>query len=224
MKIVAIILTCTLLGVMGWLVLDARSEARGARNQMEMLRRERGGDGDVSQSGAPGVNSQDLVAGREQQLLEQMSRNQGDPNNIPPPLGRPSTPSRAGYPNPNDVARGSAGSIPGAMTLPSGMNPSNIAPPPMSPRQRMISAAPVLAKVTEYQREFGFVVINAGTKRKLEKDMTFAIRRGSAIIGRIKVTEVSDEGSVADLPVGSVPPGVSIEVGDEVIQDMPPEV
>ncbi|MEZ0276703.1 MAG: hypothetical protein ACAH88_17475 [Roseimicrobium sp.] len=219
MKIVAIILTCTLLGIMGWLVLDAQSEARGARNQMEMLRRERGGDADPAQA-VPGGNPQDVVA-REQQLLEQMSRNQGAGGNIPPPLGRPAAP--AGYPMANDVARGSAGSIPGAMTPPPGMNPSNIAPPPMSPRQRMISAAPVLAKVTEYQKEFGFVVINAGTKRKLEKDMTFAIRRGSAIIGRIKVTEVSDEGSVADLPVSSVPPGVSIEVGDEVIQDMPPE-
>jgi hypothetical protein len=221
MKIVAIILTCTLLGVMGWLVLDARSEARGARNQMEMLRRERGGDADPAQT--TGVIPQDAVAGKEQQLLELMARNQGAGNDIPPPLCRPSLPARAVYPVPTDVARGSAGSVPGAMTLPPGMDPSNIAPPPMSPRQRMISAAPVLAKVTEYQKEFGFVVINAGTKRKLEKDMTFAIRRGSAIIGRIKVTEVSDEGSVADLPASSVPSGVSIEVGDEVIQDMPPE-
>ncbi len=218
MKIVAIILTCTLLGVMGWLVLDARSEARGARNQMEMLRRERGGDADPAQT--TGVNPQDAGAGKEQLRLALLARNQGAGSNIPPPLGRPASP--AGYPMPTDVARGSAGSIPGSLNPPT-MNPVDIAPPPMSPRQRMISAAPVLAKVTEYQKEFGFVVINAGTKRKLEKDMTFAIRRGSAIIGRIKVTEVSDEGSVADLPVSSVPPGVSIEVGDEVIQDMPPE-
>jgi hypothetical protein len=66
------------------------------------------------------------------------------------------------------------------------------------------------------------VVINAGSKRKLEKDMTFSIRRGGAVIGRIKVTEVNDEGSVADLPVDTVPAGVTIEVGDEVIQDIPP--
>lgn len=216
MKIVAIILVCTLLGVMGWLVIDARSDARGARNQMEMLRRERGGDAspvNPATQTPPGVSQQDMIAGKEQELLNQMARNHGEAGNIPPPLGRPASPAGT-----------AAGSAPGSLALPPGMNPADLAPPPpVTPRQRMIAAAPVLAKVTEYQKEFGFVVINAGSKRKLEKDMTFAIRRGNAIIGRIKVTEVTDEGSVADLPVDTVPTGVTIEVGDDVIQDMPPE-
>ncbi|RBP45273.1 hypothetical protein DES53_103271 [Roseimicrobium gellanilyticum] len=221
MKIVAIILTCTLLGFMGWLVLDARSEARGARNQMEMLRREHDGDAaTATPRSAPNIAEQGLIADREQQLLQDMQRSQGNAGNIPPPVGRPATPPSPGY----GAAGTPAGSIPGTISLPPGMNPADLTPPPpATPRQRMIASAPVLAKVTEYQKEFGFVVINAGAKRKLEKDMTFAIRRGSAIIGRIKVTEVSEEGSVADLPVDTVPSGVTIEVGDEVIQDMPPE-
>jgi hypothetical protein len=216
MKIVAIILVCTLLGVMGWLLFESNSKARGLSNKLEMLTRERNG----TASPAPGAAEQDLIAGKEQELLNQMSRTQGEAGTIPPPVGRPAMPPTP-YPAPGSSR---AGSIPGAVSLPPGMNPADLSPPPpTTPRQRMIAAAPVLAKVTEYQKEFGFVVINAGSKRKLEKDMTFAIRRGSAIIGRIKVTEVNDEGSVADLPVDTVPAGVIIEVGDEVIQDMPPE-
>ncbi|QIF04443.1 hypothetical protein [Roseimicrobium sp. ORNL1] len=216
MKIVAIVLVCTLIGVMGWLLFESNSKARGLSNKLEMLTRAHGNDAAAPGGQPPSVAEQDLIAGKEQELLNQMSRNQGSPGAIPPPVGRPagSYSAPAGSP---------VGSLPGAMSLPPGMNPADIAPPPMSPRQRMISAAPTLAKVTEYQKEFGFVVINAGSKRKLEKDMIFSIRRGGAIIGRIKVTEVSDEGSVADLPVDTVPVGVTIEVGDEVIQDMPPE-
>jgi hypothetical protein len=216
MKIVAITLVCTLLGVMGWLLFDSNSKAQGYKNKLDMLSRDRNGA-----TPAPAAAEQELIAGKEQELLNQMALNQGTPGAIPPPVGRPAVPATTPYPSPG-ASR--AGSIPGAVSLPPGMNPADIAPPPaMTPRQRVISAAPVLAKVTEYQKEFGFVVINAGAKRKLEKDMTFAIRRGGSIIGRIKVTEVTDEGSVADLPVDTVPAGVTIEVGDDVIQDMPPE-
>lgn len=217
MKTVAIILVCTLIGVMGWLLFESNSKARGLSNKLEMLTRAH--DAAPGAPLPPSVAEQDVIAGKEQELLNQMSARNGAAGAIPPPVGRPATPSTSPYPS----HAGSAGSLPGAMSLPPGMNPADIAPPPMTPRQRMISAAPILAKVTEYQKEFGFVVINAGSKRKLEKDMTFAIRRGGAIIGRIKVTEVSDEGAVADLPVDTVPVGVMIEVGDEVIQDMPPE-
>jgi hypothetical protein len=217
MKIVAIILVCTLLGVMGWLLFESNSKARGYEKKLEMLTRDRTGEG----APAPSVAEQDLIAGREQELLNQMAQSQGTAGALPPPSGRPALPATNPYASP---AGSRAGSMPSATTLPPGMNPADLAPPPApTPRQRMIAAAPVLAKVTEYQKEFGFVVINAGAKRKLEKDMTFAIRRGSAIIGRIKVTEVTDEGSVADLPVDTVPAGVTIEVGDDVIQDMPPE-
>jgi hypothetical protein len=214
MKTVAIILVCTLIGVMGWLLFESNSKARGLSNKLEMLTRAH--DAAPGAPTPPNVAEQDMIAGKEQELLNQMSRGQSSAGAIPPPIGRPAMPPTSHYPS-------SAGSLSGAMSLPPGMNPADIAPPPMTPRQRMVSAAPTLAKVTEYQKEFGFVVINAGSKRKLEKDMIFSIRRGGAIIGRIKVTEVSDEGSVADLPVDTVPVGVTIEVGDEVIQDIPPE-
>ena len=75
----------------------------------------------------------------------------------------------------------------------------------------------------EYEKDYGFVVITAGTTRKIEVGMGFAIRRESAIIGRVKVTEVDGESAVASVDSRSVPPGVLIETGDEVIQDLPPE-
>jgi hypothetical protein len=88
----------------------------------------------------------------------------------------------------------------------------------------MIAAAPVLAEVKQYAKDYGFVEITAGAGRKIEVGMGFAVRRGNAIIARIKVTDVENESAVADVESRSLPPGVLIETGDEVIQDLPPEL
>ena len=93
----------------------------------------------------------------------------------------------------------------------------------MTPRQRQIMGAPPIAEVKEYARDYGFAVITAGAGKKIEKGMGFAIRRGNAIIARVKVTEVEDGSAVVDVDPRSIPPGVIIETGDEVIQDLPPE-
>jgi hypothetical protein len=94
---------------------------------------------------------------------------------------------------------------------------------PATPRQRQIAAAPKLAEVKQFAKDYGFVEITAGTGSRVEKGMGFAIRRGNAIIARIKVTDVDSASAVADVDSRSIPPGVIIETGDEVIQDLAPE-
>ena len=199
MKPLSIILTCGLLGVMGWLVLDSRSEARGARNQLDFMRKQQLGAGQPTDS---------QIAEIESRLLnEQLHR-----KTVPPV---PVVPVAATPPLVPATEAAAAPALPAAAAVPE--------PPPLTARQRQIMAAPVLAEVKHYERDYGFVEITAGSGKSIEKGMAFAIRRGPAIIGRVKVTEVDQASAVADVNPRSLPPGIIIEVGDEVIQDLPPE-
>jgi len=203
MKILSIILTIALLGVMGWLVLDSNAKSRSAQNQLELLRRQQAGTSDDKQ----------LAALENQLVAEQMTKKTSA---APiPAMPAPTT---------------SAGSLP-RLPVPSSSSPAlaaaiaaaDAAPLPPTPRQRMIAAAPALAQVQEYQKDYGFVVITAGTGSKVETGMGFAIRRGTSIIARVKVTDVESSSAVASVDSRSLTPGVLIEPGDEVIQDLPPE-
>ncbi len=191
MKFLAIFLTISFLGLITYLMLDARSELKGTRNQLEFFRHQQNA---VAAAPAPTLAEQELARKEEQLLLEQANK------------ANPITPLP------------SAIEITPLPTIP--ITP--VAPPLLTPNQRMVLAAPSIAKVTEYIPDSGFVVINAGSTKKLEVGMIFAIRRGNAIIGRVKVTSLEDGSAIADLPSKTIPQGVTIEVGDDVIQDLSP--
>jgi hypothetical protein len=211
MKVLSIILTCALLGVMGWLVIDSQSKAKGAQNQLDLLRRQ--------QTAKPVNPADSQMAELESQLLaDQAKRNaagNATPAPSPAPLPARTVPSPTLPPSP--AAPGNSPALNSAIAA------ANAAPLPPTPRQRMIAAAPVLAEVKQFAKDYGFVEITAGSGAKIEKGMGFAIRRGNAIIARIKVTDVEASSAVADVDSRSLPPGVNIEPGDEVIQDLPPE-
>lgn len=206
MKPLSIILTIALVGVMAWLVIDSRSQARGAKNQLDLLRRHQ--DATVT---AVQADEKELAALESQLLAEQASRKAAAlpaPGSLAPTSPIPSVP---------------ASTIGSSPAVTAALQAAAAAPMPLTPRQRQIAASPSLAEVKHYEKDYGFVAITAGTARKIEVGMGFAIRRGNAIIGRVKVTEVEDGSAVASVDSRSVPPGVIIEVGDEVIQDLPPE-
>ncbi|WP_038166839.1 hypothetical protein [Verrucomicrobium sp. BvORR106] len=230
MKFVAIIITLVLFGGMGYLMMDARNQAKGVTNELELIRRQQAADqaerAAERQAGeAPAVNQipgatgkgkrpaptpeQLAAAARESEALVQ-----GAATSIPtmPPGGT------IGAPAPG--APGTPGA-PGLAAVP-GAPPAPVAPLPPTPRQRQVVAAPAIAKVSEVQLESGFVIISSGSGRKIEKGMPFAIRRGDAIVGRVKVTLVEEGNAVADIVRESVPVGVSLQQGDDVIQDLPP--
>ncbi|CAN5911493.1 hypothetical protein BH11VER1_BH11VER1_13850 [soil metagenome] len=194
MKFLAIFLTISFLALITYLMVDARSELKGARNQLEIFRHQQQA---VAATPAPTLAEQELAHKEQLLLLEQANKaNPITPTNPPP----------SAFELPN---------TPAAPVVP-------IAPPPLTPNQRMILAAPAIAKISEYVADGGFVVISAGATRKLEVGMKFAIRRGNAIIGRIKVTSLEDGSAIADLPTKTIPQGVNVEAGDDVIQDLAP--
>ena len=53
-----------------------------------------------------------------------------------------------------------------------------------------VSAQPSLAKVTSYDKDWGIVTFNAGEGQGVKVDQRFAVRRGSEILGCVKVDQV----------------------------------
>jgi len=109
------------------------------------------------------------------------------------------------------------------VTVPGYSAPGMNSPPPMTQWEKKVLSLPALAKVKDYQRDYGFVVIDAGANRGLRNEQRFAIRRYNAIVGRITIHDVDRVTAVGDLESRSVPQGVLVEVGDDVVQDVAPE-
>lgn len=83
--------------------------------------------------------------------------------------------------------------------------------------QQLVLAQPAIARIAENKDDTGFVVIDRGTRAKLVKGDAFAVRRGTAIIGRVVIGDtIEDDMAVADIK--SVVTGMQLEVGDEIIK------
>lgn len=200
---IALVMALSLLGLTTWLAWDARNDARGAHNQLELVQQQKGGASDPA-----------MMREKENQvLMQQMAGKKGAQT----PSDAPSIPAP---PAKNPVVGGGSKinmSHTGAAAL-------DATPPRLSQRQRMVMSVPAIGKVKECFIEHGFVIITAGTSQMIESGMTFALRRGPGIIGRIKITEVDKADAVGSIEKNSVPAGVAIETGDDVIQDLPPGV
>jgi hypothetical protein len=88
-----------------------------------------------------------------------------------------------------------------------------------NPLQVKIKNLPTVAKVKSFNADYGFVELDAGKNRALEKDMAFEIRRDAMIVGKVKITDsVEDAGCIADVDPKSVPAGVVLQPGDEIVR------
>ncbi len=88
---------------------------------------------------------------------------------------------------------------------------------PLTRLQESISRQGAIAKI-EDARTGGtdFVVINAGTNANITAGSTFAVRRGTAIVGRVVINDnIQKDQAVAD--VKKLVPGMVLQEGDELI-------
>ncbi len=93
------------------------------------------------------------------------------------------------------------------------------APPTYTKVQLKIKSLPAMAKIKSYNSELAFVEMDAGKNRNIEAGMTFDIRRDSMLVGKVKVSDtVEDSSSIADVDVKSIPTGVQIQAGDELVK------
>lgn len=87
--------------------------------------------------------------------------------------------------------------------------------------QSRIVAIPAIGQVKEYTEKDGFniIVLNCGKNRGLKPGDAFALRRRSAIVGRVTISDTLDDTqSVADLVAGSMQPGMTPQRGDDIVQ------
>lgn len=87
-----------------------------------------------------------------------------------------------------------------------------------NPLQLKIKSLPAVAKVKSFNPDYSFVELDAGKNKSLEKGMSFDLRRDAMIVGKVIIGEtVEDALSIADVDPKSVPAGVVIQPGDEII-------
>jgi hypothetical protein len=88
--------------------------------------------------------------------------------------------------------------------------------------QRMrsqITAAASLGKVTSYDKDWGIVTFNAGAAQGVKKDQRFAVRRGSEVLGWVKVDQVEEDQAIAVLVTKNRESDTALkpDVGDDLI-------
>jgi len=85
-------------------------------------------------------------------------------------------------------------------------------------RDRIIREALLIATVTEWSPNDGFLVININRPESAQIDTVLAIRRNGGIIGRVKISQIYPDGATADPLPGSFFGGtLDIVAGDELI-------
>jgi hypothetical protein len=188
-------LTLILLSITGYLAWEGQQAARGAKRELEHLKRT--------------------------QAAEEAARPLGAAAIPQPPPAASITP-----PAPGAVAEDPGlmpGTLPGGgLTVPKtvvaaeakGINTNTLT----ALQQKVLAAKPV-AKLKAVVREQGFVVVDAGSKAGLAKGQQFEIRRDSAVLARVVIADtVEPDEAVADLDLASIPAGVTLEPGDEIIE------
>jgi hypothetical protein len=82
-----------------------------------------------------------------------------------------------------------------------------------------VTSAPSLGKVTGYDKDWGIVTFNAGAGQGVKIDQRFAVRRGTEILGWVKVNEVLEDEAIATLVTKNADSDTAVkpDVGDDLI-------
>ncbi len=72
-------------------------------------------------------------------------------------------------------------------------------------------------RVLAVNQAWNFVVLNLGDKNGVVSNAEMLVKRGSQFIGKVRVTSVEPSTAIADIVSNSVPRGMTIQPGDNVI-------
>lgn len=198
----ALALTILLLAITGYLAWEGQQEIKGLKKEMDFERQQR----QAEQTANPDQESRVTLP------------TVASSNITPPPApGTVAVEPEA----PAEIMAG-AGTLPGGgLTVPKSVidaEAQGITTNTLTPLQKQILAAPAVAKVKMVVREQGFIIIDAGLGKGLVKGQKFEVRRANAILAKVTLTDAIEENeAVADLDFSSIPAGVSLEPGDELI-------
>lgn len=72
-------------------------------------------------------------------------------------------------------------------------------------------------RILAVNQAWNFVVLNLGDRNGVVGNAEMLIKRGNQLVGKVRVTSVEPSTSIADIVASSVPRGVSVQPGDNVI-------
>ena len=84
-------------------------------------------------------------------------------------------------------------------------------------RAQKLSLNGLVATVIAVNKEWGFVMINAGRQHGVTADASLLVKRGNSRIARLRIVTLEETSTVADLVDESLVKGVDIQPGDKVI-------
>jgi len=197
----ALAMTIILLCITGYLAWEGQQAARGAREELAFVKKQQ---------------SAESAASPDQSSLVPLPTSPAA--TITPP---PSPGTIAPQVEPEEIMAG-AGTLPGGgLTVPKSVieaESKGISTNTLTPLQKQVLAAQPVGKVKLVVKDQGFVILDIGTKQGVIKGQKFEVRRDNAILGKITVTDAIEEAeAVADLDFTTIPTGVNIEPGDEII-------
>ena len=82
-------------------------------------------------------------------------------------------------------------------------------------RQRMRHG--LTGRILAVNPAWNFVVLSLGDKNGVVNNAELLVKRGTQLIGKVRVTSVEPSTSIADIVANSVPQGTTISPGDDVI-------
>lgn len=84
-------------------------------------------------------------------------------------------------------------------------------------RQQRIMRDGLQGRILAVNQAWNFVVLNLGDKNGVVSNAEMLVKRGNSLIGKVRITSVEPATSIADIVVSSVPQGMTISPGDNVI-------
>jgi len=84
-------------------------------------------------------------------------------------------------------------------------------------RAQKLSLNGLVATVIAVNKEWGFVMINAGRQHGVSPDASLLVKRGNSRIARLRIVNLEESSVIADLVEESVAKGIDVQPGDKVI-------
>ena len=212
---IALAITLVLLAITAYLAYEGHKD-RFASDEADDVRALQRGEGSVEQRLA--------AVERQMATIRQDQARQTDP--VRPSLSgaEASDPSGLQLPPPPQVA-GSSGD-PLERMIERGDSPprppsvihEEPTEPPLSEMERQVLRASAIARVESYDADYNVLQINIGSERGVREGVEFSIRRGKYLLGNMRVTLVEENAAAGEMMLGSMPDGLVVEEGDDVIQ------
>jgi predicted RNase H-like nuclease (RuvC/YqgF family) len=88
-------------------------------------------------------------------------------------------------------------------------------------RQKKLMQAGLEGRVLAVNPAWNFVVLSLGDRQGVVNNAELLIKRDGQYLGKVRITSVEPSTSIADIVANSLPPGVAVQPGDNVIYQAP---